>query len=125
MECGCGCENLLPLRTFERGWRYLRGHKPKAEKPLGGGILRRPREKPAPVAQASYALTLEMVRENLAAVHARMDTLREQEEAAVRRVEEIRDQRAGCGEEAAKLRNAECALRPFVEQVPAAQEAAA
>lgn len=29
--CACGCDTLLPSTIVNRGWRYLRGHKPKPE----------------------------------------------------------------------------------------------
>lgn len=30
-ECACGCQTLLPTHLVRRGWRYLRGHKPKQQ----------------------------------------------------------------------------------------------
>jgi hypothetical protein len=29
-ECKCGCGNLMPTHLVNRGWEYLRGHKPEA-----------------------------------------------------------------------------------------------
>lgn len=28
-SCACGCNNLLPKTIADRGWKYLRGHKPE------------------------------------------------------------------------------------------------
>lgn len=39
VTCACGCDTLMPQTVVDRGWRYLRGHKPSslkvAKKPQG------------------------------------------------------------------------------------------
>ena len=29
VECACGCTTLTPTHLVERGWKYIRGHKPR------------------------------------------------------------------------------------------------
>jgi len=51
IECGCGCGNLLLRTIADRGWRYIRGHKPRQAETAGQQITRRAKVKPGAVAE--------------------------------------------------------------------------
>jgi hypothetical protein len=105
-ECGCGCQNLLPLTVYNRGWRYLRGHKGYLDGEGAGARAARmalKREKPAPVEHTSYARTLEMARANLAAALEKIHVLTYRYAEALQASEGIWASKDAADVEAAKL----------------------
>ncbi|HEY2013840.1 MAG TPA: hypothetical protein VGH38_10090, partial [Bryobacteraceae bacterium] len=77
-ECACGCENLLAQRTVDRGWRYIRGHKPKTAPSVTQQLTRQSKIRPAPVTELGEG----SLKTSLAFVRAQYDELNKEQELA-------------------------------------------
>ena len=66
VECGCGCENLMPQGIVNKGWRYLRGHKPTTSIPVrASGVRKYVKSNMGPEQIAAYfAAQIEQLRSN-------------------------------------------------------------
>lgn len=68
VECACACGTLLPQHLVDRGWRYLRGHKPKT----ATGAAKRERHTVAPVKIRTLEFTIEFLRAEVATLEAQL-----------------------------------------------------
>jgi len=115
-ECACGCENLLPLSIYNRGWKYLRGHKAASPASVATKAQRveAKRERSGAVVCAGYTTSLAIAAEDLVAARAREAELMDKFQALT--VE--RDELAGVlGRIAGRITQLEdlcAALEPFI-----------
>jgi hypothetical protein len=83
VECKCGCGVLLNSALVERGWRYLRGHKPAGLPKVN------PPAKVGASEHVSYERTLAMAQQNLAECRRTRERLVAEREAMKQRIEQI------------------------------------
>jgi hypothetical protein len=111
--------------VYNRGWRYLRGHKGYRAGESAGGKQARiaaKREKPWPVTETSYARTLEMVNENMRSAMAAYEEYSATQARLIRECGLVCEKISLIGCEVEKLEKLRTALVPFVPGAEHAQE---
>ena len=120
--CECGCGKPISEQAEAIGWRYVRGHKPKAGgagMPMGDASRRPPRS--SVVRAVGYDSTLALVEQNRAAVYGRKLEIEEEIQTLKDELTQMGAQHAAVRKELEKLERLRAALAPFCTPVPGAE----